>query len=264
MDILHSCPHPSLRSWRGDTRAPSGGIGALCCVSTNQAGSLTSVKPRITVSVCNLGVLLQVKSTETFEVMSNILPDQTFVICLWKMSLKWHKMLIMIYAFKGCITTKQGSGMCGDAPLLMNFVYKIDLNVAYYISFCILLVLCWFDSGIVSNICIEQKGTECDWSLCGHNKQFTRKSAKQTKTSIFTVRLCHFICRVSKDKNVNVSAVTFLLFVPLTLSFSRDSFLSLCQSPAPPHFCTDDVKQSAEDEGQLCKDFVSHITKIDI
>lgn len=37
----------------------------------------------------------------------------------------------MIYAFKGGITTKQGSGMCGDAPLLMNFVYEIDLNVAY-------------------------------------------------------------------------------------------------------------------------------------
>lgn len=59
----------------------------------------------------------------------------------------------------------------------------------------------------------------------------------------------------------NFSAVT-LLFILLTSSlFTWDSFLSVCQSPMPSHFCTDDVTQSAEDEGQLCKDFVSHITK---
>lgn len=34
--------------------------------------------------------------------------------------------LEMIYAFKGRITNKQGSGMCGDAPLSMNFVYGIE------------------------------------------------------------------------------------------------------------------------------------------
>ena len=50
----------------------------------------------------------------------------------------------MIYALKGCITNKLGSGMCGDTPLLINFVYEIDLSVAYLIYSCILLFVCLF------------------------------------------------------------------------------------------------------------------------
>lgn len=67
---------------------------------------------------------------------------------------------------------------------------------------------------------------------------FTRNSTQYTHTCARVCVLC--------DKNVNVFTVTLLL-VLLTLLFTWDSFLSLCQSPTPPHFCTDDVKQSAED-----------------
>lgn len=50
--------------------------------------------------------------------------------------------------------------MCGDAPLLINFVYVVDLSVAFFhflpVYLIYLLIL-----GIVSNLCIKQKGTEC-------------------------------------------------------------------------------------------------------
>lgn len=76
--------------------------------------------------------------------MSNILPDQNFCHLFIKNVSKWHKkQMMMIHAFKGCITTKQGSGMWGDAPLLMNFVYEIDLSVAYLIYLCVYLFICY-------------------------------------------------------------------------------------------------------------------------
>lgn len=86
-----------------------------------------------------------------------------------------------------------------------------------------------------------------------------QEKLQNTQKNILYVSVLLFT-EYQKIKNVNVFAVT-LVFILLTLSFTRDSFLSLCQSLMPPHFCTDDVKQSEEDEGLLCKDFVSHITK---
>lgn len=76
-----------------------------------------------------------------------------------------------------------------------------------------------------------------------------KKIVKTDKKADFQgMSLSLFIYGVSKDNNVQVFAVT-LLFILLTFSLlTRDSFLSLCQSPVPPHFCTDDVMQSAENE----------------
>lgn len=48
--------------------------------------------------------------------------------------------------------------MCGEAHILINFVYEIDFSVAYliYVLISFLIYL-----SIVNNICDEQKGTEC-------------------------------------------------------------------------------------------------------
>lgn len=181
----------------------------------NKDESLTSVKPTVTVSVCNLGVLLQVKAQRSLELWATY--------CLIKpLSFIYEKCLIMIYALKGFITTKQGHGMCGDAPLLMNSLWN-RFKCCFFNLFVYSLIYLLIYLGIVNNICVKQKGAECDWSLREHNKQFTRKSAKQTKTDIFTVCLCPFIYWVSKDKNVNVFAVTLLLIL-LTLLFYSGQF----------------------------------------
>lgn len=68
----------------------------------------------------------------------------------------------------------------------------------------------------------------------------------RTKLSLYPVRLCPLICQT---RRMSMFFAVTLLFILPTLLFTWDSFLSLCQSPAPPHFCTDNVKQSAEDEG---------------
>lgn len=72
---------------------------------------------------------------------------------------------------------------------------------------------------------------------------YKKKKISKTEKNIYLYLLyvCPFLYWVSEDKNVNVFAVTLLFILPMS-SFTRDSFLSLCQSPAPPHFCTDDVK----------------------
>ena len=62
--------------------------------------------------------------------------------------------------------------------------------------------------GIVNNVCIEQKGAECLWSLRGSTKQFTRKlqnGKKKKNLLVFVPFFSSFLYWVSKDKNVNVS-----------------------------------------------------------
>lgn len=82
---------------------------------------------------------------------------------------------------------------------------------------------------------------------------YKNKIVKQTKKIykyiyIYCTSMSFYLWSIKKIRMFMFFAVT-LLFILLTLSFTRDSFLSLCQSPMPPHFCTDNVKQSAGDEG---------------
>lgn len=85
-------------------------------------------------------------------------------------------------------------------------------------------------------------------SLRGCTKHLQENCKTDKTADIHGMSLSLFLNRASKDKNVQVFAVT-LLFILLTCSLlTRDSFLSLCQSPMPPHFCTDNVMQSAENE----------------
>lgn len=130
--------------------------------------------------------------------------------------------------------------MCGDTPLFNELCLWNRFKYCFVHLFMHSLINLFLYLSIVYNVCTEQEGIECVWSLRGCTKQFTRKLAKQTKNTNCT-SLSPLSYWLPEDKNVTVFAVT-LLFVLLMW----DSFLSSCQSPTPPHFCTDDVKQSQQ------------------
>lgn len=148
---------------------------------------------------------------------------------------------------------------CGDSPLSLYFVYQVGLSVVYFFiyilfnSFDYLFGYCkWFL-------------TRKEWNVEAYASVYKKKKKKaktdNKKRSLLSVLVSFYLPSIKRWECFNFSAVT-LLFILLTSSlFTWDSLLSLCQSPMPSHFCTDDATQSAEDEGQLCKDFVSHITK---
>lgn len=150
---------------------------------------------------------------------------------------------------------------CGDSPLSLYFLYQVGLSVAYFFlsTYCLIHLIIYL--GIVSDSWPERN------EILKLVRVFTRKKEKKKaktdnkKRSLLSVLVSFCLPSIKRWECFNFSAVT-LLFILLTSSlFTRDTLLSLCQSPMPSHFCTDDATQSAEDEGQLCKDFVSHITK---
>lgn len=97
----------------------------------NVAGSLTSVKPATTVSVCSLG-LLQWQAQIRSIARSILLPDFNFA-CDKK---KWHQKINhksprwFMYFNTGWETSKGVAH--GDSPLSLYFVYQVDLSVAYF------------------------------------------------------------------------------------------------------------------------------------
>lgn len=148
--------------------------------------------------------------------------------------------LEMIYAFKGRITNKQGSGMCGELCLWDRV---LPLWFIYVFFNCLFIWVSWII------FVLNRKELNVFEACVGTLKQFTRKLQKQTKKTYILCVFVLFIYWVSKLKNVHVLAVT-LLFILLTLSFTRDSFpLFVPVSNATSFLYRRCEKQSAEDEG---------------
>lgn len=100
----------------------------------NVAGSLTSVKPTTTVSVCSLGRLQRQAQIRSIA-RSILLPDLNFA-CDEKKKKKWRQKInhqslrwFMYFSNTGWETSKGVAR--GDSSLSLYFVYQVDSNVAY-------------------------------------------------------------------------------------------------------------------------------------
>lgn len=143
MDVLHSTltsPNVAEGRWRMGRRAKSALCGCfermqrpsssfpMC--ELNVAGSLTSVKPMTTVSVCSLA-LLQRQAQTRFIARSILLPDFNFA---WNKKKVDIKRWIMNHWDDLCISILDGkqAGGRGGSPLSLYFVYQVHVSVAYF------------------------------------------------------------------------------------------------------------------------------------